>query len=138
MPSVDCTCGIYATDEPDLGWLERRYLRDRIIVNGFVRLSGKVVVDGPVYRAERGQIVGPLTVSLPPRRWLRSFGGRAGVNQTPRRVVRDGERYVVRYSSGRRGLPVGEWCKQVGETLSRRYAVEVVGLMPPLRGLEPQ
>lgn len=135
VPSPDCTCGIYATEEPHTGWLQRRYLRDKVLVSGFVRLSGKLVFDGSVVRAERAEIVGPLTIALPQPHWLRRLGARAGISQTVRRIVRDGTRYAVRYSTGTAGMPLGEWHRQMSEQLRRRYGVAVIGLVPPLPGL---
>lgn len=135
VPSLDCTCGIYATDEPAPGRLQRFNLRSSVMVTGFVRLSGRVVVAGATYRAEEAQIVGPLTITPPPQRWLRRVGARWGVNQQVRRVTEDADRYLVWYSDGRRGTPAGEWYKQMSEALGRRYSVEVVGLLPAVPGL---
>ncbi|MEE9532912.1 MAG: hypothetical protein V3W06_00720, partial [Acidimicrobiia bacterium] len=98
-------------------------------------LSGRVVVAGATYRAEEAQIVGPLTITPPPLRWLRRVGARWGVNQQVRRVTEDADRYLVWYSDGRRGTPVGEWYKQMSEALGSRYSVEVVGLLPAVPGL---
>lgn len=138
VPSPDCSCGIYATDDPRSGWLQRRYLRDSVLVNGFVQLSGRVMQEGPVYRAEEARIVGPLTISLPGRRRLRRLGARMGVGQRIMRVMADGDSFLMRYSTGRRGVSVGEWLMQTGAALSRRYGVEVVGIIPPVAGLDRQ
>ncbi len=134
VPSPDCTCGIYAADQPTRGWLQRLNLRNSVIVSGFVRLSGRVVVTGDTYRAEEAEIVGPLTITPPPTRWLRSVGRRWGLNQQITRVTEDADGFLFWYS-GRRGISFGEWYKQMSTALSRRYAVEVTGLMPPIDGL---
>ena len=135
VPSLDCTCGIYATDEPTPGRLQRLELRNNVIVSGFVRLSGRVVVSGNTYRAGEAQIVGPLTITPPapggPRRW----SARWGTNQQVCRVTQNGHEYVFWYSRGRRGISFGEWYKQTSQALTRRYRVEVAGLVPPIRGL---
>ncbi len=128
VPSLDCTCGIYASDEPQVGWLLRHSLMDSAMVTGFVRLSGRVLVTGPVYRAEEAHVVGPLTLTPPPPRWPRRVGARLGVNRQIRRVTEDADRYLFWYTAGRRGVPIGEWYQQMSEALARRYAVEVVRL----------
>ena len=135
VPSLDCTCGIYATDEPAPDRLQRHNLRSSVTVTGFVRLSGRVVVAGATYRAEEARIVGPLTIAPPSRRWLRRMGSRWGVNQQIRRVTQDADSFVFWYSTGRRGISFGEWYKQMSEALTQRYAVEVAGLVPPVPGL---
>lgn len=130
VPSPDCTCGIYASDEPHMDWLLRRLLRGSVLVTGFVRLSGRILVSGPVYRAEEARIVGPLTIVPPPPGRFRGAGARWGVGQRPLRVWQDGDRFVFWYSRGRRGVPIGEWYRRMDEALSGRYSVEVVGLVP--------
>lgn len=130
VPSLGCTCGIYASDEPRMDWLMRRFLRGHVMVTGFVRLSGRILVSGSVYRAEEAQIVGPLTIVPPSPGRFRSAGARWGVGQRPGRVWQDGDRFVFWYSQGRRGVPIGEWYRQMHDALASRYSVEVVGLLP--------
>jgi hypothetical protein len=130
VPSLDCTCGIYASDEPHMDWLMRRLVRGTVMVTGFVRLSGRILVSGSVYRAEEAQVVGPLTIVPPPPGRFRNAGARWGAGQRPQRVWQDGDRFVFWYSRGRRGLPIGEWYRQIDEALATRYSVEVVGLLP--------
>jgi hypothetical protein len=130
VPSLDCTCGIYASDEPHMDWLLRRLLRGSVLVTGFVRLSGRILLSGSVYRAEEAQVVGPLTIVPPPPGRIRGAGARWGLSQRPRRVWQDADRFVFCYSRGRRGVPIGEWYEQMNAALARRYAVEVVGLLP--------
>ena len=134
VPSLDCTCGIYASDDPHLGLLQRMNLHNSVIVTGFVRLSGRVVLAGDIYRAEEAQIVGPLTITPPPRGWLRRASARWGVSQQIRRVTQNADGFVFWYSDGRRGVSFGEWSKQMSEGLSRRYGVDVTGLMAPVAG----
>lgn len=134
VPSLDCTCGIYASDEPVLSLLQRANLRSSVIVNGFVRLSGRVLMAGATYRAEQAQIVGPLTINLPPRRRIRRLGARWGLSQQVCRVTEDVDGWLFWYSRGRRGISLGEWHKQMSEAIRRRYDVEVVGLLVPLLG----
>jgi hypothetical protein len=130
VPSLGCTCGIYASDEPHLDWLLRRLVRGSVMVTGFVRLSGRILLSGSAYRAEEAQIVGPLTIVPPPPGRFRGAGARWGVGQRSRRVWQDGDRFVFWYSQGRRGVPIGEWYQQMDEALASRYSVEVVGLLP--------
>ena len=130
VPSLDCTCGIYASDEPRMDWLMRRFLRGHVTVTGFVRLSGRILVSGSVYRAQQAQIVGPLTIVPPPPGRTRRAGARWGVGQRPRRVWQDRDRFVFWYSQGRRGVAIGEWYRQMDEALTSRYSAEVVGLLP--------
>jgi len=111
-------------------WLLRRSLRGSVLVTGFVRLSGRVLVSESVYRAEEAQILGPLTIVPPPPGRLRGAFARWGVSQCPRRVWQDADRFVFWYSGGRRGLPIGEWMWRTNEALASRYSVEVVGLIP--------
>ena len=135
VPSLDCTCGIYATDGPAFGRLQRLSLRSSVIVTGFVRLSGRVLLAGDSYRAEEAQICGPLTITPPAPSRLRTMAARWGANQQIRRVTRDADSFIFWYSGTRRGVSIGEWYKQMSEALSRRYAVEVAGLVPPFPGL---
>lgn len=132
VPSLDCTCGIYATDDPTIGQLQRFNLRNSVIVNGFVRLSGRVLLDGNTYRAAEAQIVGPLTITPPPRRRLRRLGARWGVGQEIRRVTEHPGGFDFWYSDGRRGVSFGEWCEQMRQALNQRYTVEVTGLYHPI------
>ncbi|MBT8216643.1 MAG: hypothetical protein KJO17_07340, partial [Acidimicrobiia bacterium] len=130
VPSPDCTCGIYAGVESHTDWLMRRLVRGSVMVTGFVRLSGRILVSGAAYRAEAAQIIGPVTIVPPPPGRLRAAGARWGVGQRPQRVWQDGDRYVFWYSQGRRGLSIGEWYRQMDEAITRRYSVNVVGLVP--------
>ena len=129
VPSRDCSCGIYATDAPDLGWLQRHMLRDSVIINGFVRLSGRMLITGPTYRAEQAEVVGPLTISIPRPHMARRLVRRFGVSQQVHRVIQDGDRWLFRYSPGRRGVSIGEWQWSMNEALLSRYGAGVVGLL---------
>ena len=131
VPSPGCTCGIYATDEPDNGWLHRRYLHGRFVVNGFVRLSGRIVVHDPVYRAEVAEVLGPLTISLPAPGRFRRLAAPTGIHQTVRRVVEEGGGFGVRYTPGTTGVSVGEWHMQMARALMRRYGAATVGVFRP-------
>jgi hypothetical protein len=130
VPSPDCRCGLYATNDPRPGWLQRRFLRHQIVVSGFVRLSGRVLRQGDEYRAAEATVVGPLVISLPAPGVLRRRAAPLGVRQQPARIVVDGGSFAVRYGRRGRGLPLGDWLRDVNATLRRRYGVEVIGLIP--------
>lgn len=127
VPAPGCTCGIYASEEPPHHWLTRRYLARRVLVHGFVRLSGRVLFDGRRYRAEQARIEGPLVVAVPPP-------GVRGRRRTRRRrnsavVVTDGDRYRVAYGPWAKAARGGEgletWHERVAEALAARYGVAV-------------
>ena len=130
VPSPDCRCGLYATDDPRPGWLQRRYLRHQIVVSGFVRLSGRVVRTGREYRAEEATVVGPLAICLPAPSLVRRRTAMLGARQQPRRVVLDGKSYAVRFGSGKAGETLGDWLRDVSKSLGDRYDVAVVGVIP--------
>lgn len=131
VPAEGCTCGIYATIEPGEPWGMRRYLARRVLVHGFVRLSGRVLFDGARYRAERARIEGPLVVAVPgPGRLLARL---AGTGRLTPRVSQDGDRYRVSYvpavlgSWGGAGMPLSEWHQMVADRLALKYGVRVEG-----------
>lgn len=134
VPSPDCRCGLYATNDPRPGWLQRRYLRHAIVVSGFVKLSGRVVQQGSEYRAEEAEIVGPLSISLPAPGVFRRLGARAGFHQQARRVIVDGDSFALRYRPGRHGVGLGDWLRDTSAALRGRYGVEVVGVLPSVLG----
>ena len=129
VPSVDCRCGLYATNEPHPGWLQRRSLRHVIVVSGFVRLSGRVLHQGTEYRAEEARVVGPLAISLPAPGRLRNAAAPLGLRQQVRRIVESGGGFEVRYA-GRGGVAVGDWLRDTSAALRSRYGVDVVGVIP--------
>ena len=130
VPSPDCRCGLYATNDPQAGWLQRRFLRHQIVVSGFVRLSGRVLQQGAEYRAEEAAVVGPLAICLPAPSAARRRAARLGLRQQPTRIVVDGDSFAVRYRTSGPGTPLGEWLRRTSNELRRRYGVQVVGVIP--------
>ena len=130
VPSPDCRCGLYATDNPRTGWLQRRFLRHQVVVSGFVRLSGRVLQQGLEFRAEEATVVGPLSIGLPAPSAVRRWAGRFGARQQPSRIVVDGDSYGLRYGPSHSGIPLGEWLRQVSDDLHRRYGAQVIGVIP--------
>jgi hypothetical protein len=89
-----------------------------------------VLRQGDEYRAEEATVVGPLVISLPAPGVVRRRAAPFGVRQRATRIVVDGCSFAVRYGSGGRGEPLGDWLRDVSAALRRRYDVEVVGLIP--------
>ncbi len=122
VPAVHCSCGIYAMEEPETRLTSRGFLSRRVLVHGFVRLSGRILFDGTQYRAERARIEGPLVLAVPHPR-------RAWVRRATTRVVADGDRYrVVRgpwASSSRPAVELDAWCQEVSGLIEMRYGVAV-------------
>lgn len=134
VPSPDCRCGLYATNEPRPGWLQHNYLRHSIVVSGFVRLSGRVVRQGDEYRAEEALVVGPLAICLPAPGRIRRAGKTFGISQQIGRVVEDGGWYAVRYGSRGGGTSLGDWLRDTSAALRKRYGVGTVGVVPSVLG----
>ena len=130
VPSPDCRCGLYATNQPRTGWLQRRFLRHQIVVSGFVRLSGRVLRQGAEYRAEEATVIGPLAICLPAPSAIRRWADRFGVRQEPTQIVVEGDSFAVRYRASGPGTPLGEWLRRADDDLRRRYGVQVVGVIP--------
>lgn len=119
VPDPDCSCGIYATVEALETHISPRFTRRLPMAAGFVELSGRVLFDGEVLRAQRATILGPLHLM-----WSRPTFSRG---RPPRRVVTLPDRY--RFSSRRfgGGEPVQQWASETAAQLSQRYGVEVIG-----------
>lgn len=127
VPSIGCTCGIYAGDQLRLGWLARSSLRTAVLVSGFVRLSGRVLENRGVYRAEEASIVGPLSIAIPAPGRIRRRGREFGLRQQVARVVADGDVYRARFGRRGPGEPVEHWLRETRAALAVRYDVAVVG-----------
>ena len=86
---------------------------------GFVELSGRILFDGEMLRAQRATILGPLHLL-----WSRpAFSGRRSF----RKVITLPGRY--RFSSRRwgGGEPIEKWAAETAAQLAQRYGVEVIG-----------
>ena len=109
----------------------------RVLVHGFVRLSGRVLSDGNRYRAQQARIEGPLVVAVPARgRWRPGRSGRHR-RTVGARVVADGDRYLIAYGAWAKAAPGGvefdTWHRLVAERLTARYgvAVEQAAILSP-------
>lgn len=127
VPSVGCSCGIYAGDNLRFGWWQRGSLRTALLVSGFVRLSGRVLEHRGVYRAEEATVVGPLSIAVPAPGRIRRWGRRAGLSQQVARIVADGDVYRARFGAHGPGVAVDVWLGDAIAALSERYGVAVLG-----------
>ncbi len=126
LPEPSCTCGIYAPLQ-DLGGPPPHVTPRRVtLAVGFARLSGRLVADTGVLRAQRAEVVGPLAI-LPARQpwWQASQPG-------PQRVVVGKDRYRVLWKAGLAGVPWDEWHAGIRHEIAARYGVRVVesGMAP--------
>ncbi len=120
VPASTCSCGIYASrHELDSSNLPRSPAREPV-VEGFVRLSGRIVEDAESIRAERAEIVGPLLVH-PGRRPLWDRKGLA----SPIEVRRAGNGYRVVWSRSR-GSDGPSGLERITTQLAARYGVSVL------------
>ncbi|NNF09102.1 MAG: hypothetical protein HKN74_02345 [Acidimicrobiia bacterium] len=127
VPSVGCSCGIYAGDNLRFGWWQRGSLRTAVLVSGFVRLSGRVLEHRGVYRAEEATVIGPLSIAVPAAGRMRRWGRRGGLSQRVARIVTDGDVYRARFGERGPGVPVDDWLRDATAALSQRYGVAVLG-----------
>ncbi len=116
VPAPECTCGIYASLD-DLTDGRLPWSRSMQVV-GFVALSGRLVADAGMLRAQHGTIVGPLAIVPPSPQWWQRGG-------TPQRVVPERHHYRVVRTPGRGGLPYGDWHAGMRHELAARYGVHV-------------
>ena len=117
-PALGCTCGIYAAaDDLDSTVLPRSPWGEPI-VEGFVKLSGRVIREGPAIRASHAVITGPLI--LRPGRPHPPF--HAGLQ--PRRLVNRGDRFRVKWTRHRSG-PI-DGLADLAHNLQERYRVDVL------------
>ena len=132
VPAAGCTCGIYAMEEPETRLTSKGFLARRVLVHGFVRLSGRILYDGTLYRAERARIEGPLVIAVPgPRRPRARRAGPAAAC-----VFVEGERYRVAYGvwakATRGAMALDAWHRTVANQLEARYGVPVERRERPL------
>lgn len=117
VPAVGCTCGIYAAREG----LDTRALpparRSEPSVEGFVKLTGRIIVGPNDIRAERAEIIGPLVVRpgrppwLAPRSWV------------PARLVEEPGRYRMAW---RPSPGTADLLDDLAAQLADRYEVSVL------------
>lgn len=126
VPDRSCSCGIYAEEDARPGWILRRYLAAGAVVNGFVRLSGRILYSDGTYRAANATIMSPLELALPTG-GLAVAGLRGlGLRLQPNRVTVDGPRYQFAWVAWGRGMTVVEWLARTQSALRDRYEVDVI------------
>lgn len=120
VPASDCTCGIYASR----GDLDPAALpvprRAEPVVEGFVRLSGRIIEGASGLRAARAEVIGPLLVRVGrppiPRAWTTVHP--AGLRTLP-------DRYKVIWQRTTRVEPI-DLLRPVCVALAERYQCSVV------------
>ena len=127
VPEPSCSCGIYANRDETPEPVRLRSPAGVPVATGFVELSGRIVIESTIYRAQEASIVGPLTLH-PGRPPL----GAALLHRSirPQRVTTAGPSFRVRWA----GRPTGErwvdWAENTSRSLSARYGVEVLTSRP--------
>lgn len=126
IPHAGCTCGIYASTD-----LLEAPAADLLpsatpVVTGFVELSGRLLAQGTVIRAQHARIVGPLTIGPGKPPLLVRLARKIGRNPQASRIVSEGGRYRVVWGAGRIGIVYDEWLAATASDLSSRYQVPVL------------
>jgi hypothetical protein len=128
IPDPDCSCGIYAgADELSAG-RDPLPPRRTPFVTGFVALTGRVLHDGSLLRAQHATIVGPLSLALGRRpRWHRlAPNATSGMDA---RVTTDRGAYRTVWTSRETGVAAAAWLAGTASAITQRYgsAVEIAG-----------
>lgn len=117
VPALGCTCGIYAvTDGFDTTIMPRSPFAEPT-VEGFVRLTGRLIVREPEVRAEKAEIAGPLVLRPGRRPWW--------IPETwePARLSVERNRYRIRWQ---RGSAASNLLDDLAAGLSDRYRTGVI------------
>ena len=131
VPEPACTCGIYAgVDELSS---PRPAPRGVPFATGFVTLTGRVLRDGDVLRAQYATVTGPIVLH-PGRPTAAELLVGALWPDAQRRVVTERDRFRIIRSSAREHPRAGDWLTATCGALTARYEVEVrVSGSRPLR-----
>jgi hypothetical protein len=121
VPDPDCYCGIYGSAAPDPRWERPFGGRGSPVVNGFIELSGRIIEQDGVYRAQHATVLGPLQIVFPRPRlriWLR-------LPTEPRRILVGPDGYTVLRRNSRAGWSVADWLEESATKLEQRYRTSV-------------
>ncbi len=128
IPDPHCSCGIYAGLDELTRLRSPRPPRRVPFVTGFVALSGRVLVDGEMLRAQHATIIGPLSLALGRPPFWHSLAPVVTAS-LPARVVAYRGTYRTLWTKRDVGEAGPMWLQSQARALSLRYrvAVEVAG-----------
>lgn len=120
IPDPDCSCGIYAGADELTASRDPLPPRSVPFVAGFVSLTGRVLSDGRLLRAQHATIIGPLSLALGRRpRWHRLAP--SATSSLAARITTDRNSYRTLWTNRRVGEAATPWLERTAQALISRY-----------------
>jgi hypothetical protein len=120
IPDPDCSCGIYAGADELSAARDPLPPRSVPFAAGFVSLTGRILSDGRMLRAQHATIIGPLSLALGRRpRWHRLAPG--ATNSLTPRITTDRNSYRTLWTKRRVGEAATPWLERTAQALTSRY-----------------
>jgi hypothetical protein len=129
IPDPHCSCGIYAGLDELTRTRDPKPPRRVPFVTGFVALSGRVLVDRELLRAQHATIIGPLALTVGRRPMWHDFVPHTAATRSAR-VVTDRSAFRILWTRRDVGETGELWLKRTARALTAHYRAPVEIVIP--------